>query len=48
MHSHPNVRLMQKGRPRLMTQHLENRRSLAELAAESGINLRSAYRWLTR
>ena len=29
-----------------MTQHLEHGRSLAELAAESGISLRCAYRWL--
>ncbi|WP_161795899.1 helix-turn-helix domain-containing protein [Synechococcus sp. GFB01] len=31
-----------------MIQHLENGRSLAELAAESLISLRCAYRWLPR
>ncbi len=48
MHSHPNARLTQKGRLRLVSQHLEHGRSLAELAAENGINLRCAYRWLAR
>ena len=48
MHSHPNARLTQKGRLRLVTQHLEHGRSLAELAAENGISLRCAYRWLAR
>ncbi len=40
MHSHPNARLTQKGRFRLVTQHLVYGRSLAELAAENGISLR--------
>ncbi len=31
-----------------MTQHLDHVRSLAELAAESGISLRCAYHWLAR
>jgi len=48
MHSHPNARLTQKGRLRLVTQHLEHGRSLRELAAENGISLRCAYRWLAR
>ena len=48
MHSHPNARLTQKGRLRLVTQHLEHGRSLVELAAENGISLRCAYRWLAR
>ena len=48
MHSHPNARLTQKGRLRLVTQHLDHGRSLAELAAENGISLRCAYRWLAR
>ena len=50
MHSHPNARLTQKGRLRLVTQHLEYGRSLAELAVENGngISLRCAYRWLAR
>ena len=48
MHSHPNACLTQKGRLRLVTQHLDHGRSLAELAAENGISLRCAYRWLAR
>lgn len=48
MHSHPNARLTQRGRLRLVNQHLEHGRSLAELAAENGISLRCAYRWLAR
>ena len=50
MHSHPNARLTQKVRLRLVTQHLEYGRSLAELAVENGngISLRCAYRWLAR
>jgi len=48
MHSHPNARLTQKGRLRLVTQHLEHGRSLKKLAAENGISLRCTYRWLAR
>ena len=48
MHRHTNARLTQKGRLRLVTQHLDHGRSLAELTAESGISLRCAYRWLAR
>jgi len=48
MPSHPNACLTQKGRLRLLTQHLEHGRSLAELAVENGISLRCAYRWLAR
>ena len=48
MHSHPNARLTQKGRLRLVTQYLKYGRSLAELAVENGISLRCAYRWLAR
>ena len=48
MHSHPNARLTQRGRLRLVTQHLEHGRSLAELSAEAGISLRCAYKWLAR
>ena len=42
MHSHPNARLTQRGRLRLVNQHLEHGRSLAELTAENGISLRCA------
>ena len=37
------TRLTQKGRLRLVTQHLEHGRSLSELAAENGISLRSRH-----
>ena len=36
MHSHSNARLTQRGRLRLVIQHLEEGRSLSELAAQSG------------
>jgi transposase len=48
MHSHPNAQLIQKGRLRLINQHLKDRLPLAELAAEAGISLRCAYKWLAR
>jgi transposase-like protein len=48
MHPHANARLTQRGRLRLVSQHLNHHRSLAELAAENGISLRCAYKWLPR
>jgi len=48
MQSHPNARLTKRGRGRLVSQHLEHGRSLAELAAENGISVRCAYRWQAR
>ena len=44
MHSHPNARLTQRERLRLVIQHLRAGRSLSELAAENGngISLRGA------
>jgi transposase InsO family protein len=48
MHTHANARLTQKGRLRLVSGHLNNHRPLAELAAETGISLRCAYKWLAR
>jgi len=48
MHRHLNARLTQKSRLRLVNQHLQDRRPLAELAAEAGISLRCAYKWLAR
>lgn len=48
MYSHPNARLTQRGRLRLVIQHMEGGRNLAELAAENGISLRCTYRWLAR
>ena len=48
MHSHPNARLNQRGRLRLICQHLDQGRSLSELAADAGISLRCAYKWPAR
>jgi len=48
LHSHPNARLTQKGQLRLVSQHVQDRRPLTELAAEAGISLRCAYKWLAR
>ena len=48
IHTHANARLTQRGRLRLVSQHLNHHRSLAELAAEAGISLRCAYKWLAR
>ncbi len=48
MHTHANARLTQRGRLRLDSQRLNHHRSLAELAAEAGISLRCAYKWLAR
>ena len=48
MHTHANARLTQKARLRLIFQHLNSHRPLAELAAEAGISLRCAYKWLAR
>ncbi|WP_255116604.1 leucine zipper domain-containing protein [Synechococcus sp. HJ21-Hayes] len=48
IHTHANARLTQRGRLRLVTQHLHKNRSLPELAAEAGISLRCAYKWLAR
>lgn len=42
MHSHPNARLTQRERLRLVIQHLREGRSLSELSAENGISLRCA------
>jgi transposase InsO family protein len=40
--------LTQKGRLRLFSQHLNDHHPLAELAAEAGVSLRCAYKWLVR
>ena len=48
MHTHANARLTQKGRLRLVSGHLNDHCPLAELAAETGISLRCAYKWLAR
>ena len=48
MHTHPNARLTPIGRERLIRQHLDQDRCLAELAAEHGISERTARKWLAR
>jgi hypothetical protein len=46
--THANPRLTQRVRLLLVSQHLNQHRSLAELAAEAGISLRCACKWLAR
>lgn len=48
MHSHPLARLTPLGRERLIRRHLEEGVSLQLLAADAGISLRTAYKWLGR
>ena len=48
MRLHANTRLTQNCRLRLVFQHLNDHRALAELAAEAGISLRCADKWLAR
>ena len=42
MHTHSNARLTPIGREQLIRQHLDEGRSLAELAVEHGISERTA------
>ena len=48
MHSHPMARLTPLSRERLIRRHLDERHPLKALAAEAGISLRTAYKWLAR
>ena len=48
MHSHPLARLTPISRERLIRRHLDEGVPLKALAAEAGIILRSAYKWLAR
>ncbi|WP_231594727.1 leucine zipper domain-containing protein [Synechococcus sp. CBW1107] len=48
MHTHPNARLTPIGRERLIRQHLDEDRNLAQLAADHGISERTARKWLAR
>ena len=48
MHTHPNARLTPLGRERLLRRHIHDRCPLSVLAAEAGISLRTAYKWLAR
>ena len=44
MHTHPNARLISLGRERLLRRHIDHGESLAFLATQVGISVRSAYR----
>ena len=48
MHTHPNARLTPLGRERLLPRHIDQGEPLAVLAAQAGISLRTAYKWLAR
>jgi transposase InsO family protein len=48
MHSHPLARLTPISRERLIRRHLDEAVPLKALAAQAGISLRSAYKWLAR
>jgi len=48
MHTHPNARLTAVSRERLVRRHIQEAEPLADLAAQAGISLRTAYKWLAR
>jgi transposase len=48
MHTHPNARLTPLGRERLLRRHIDHGENLTFLAAQSGISVHSAYKWLVR
>jgi transposase len=48
MHSHPLARLTPISRERRIRRHLDEAVPLKALAAQAGISLRSAYKWLAR
>jgi len=48
MHTHPNARLTPVSWERLVRRHIHDAEPLAHLAAEAGISLRMAYKWLSR
>jgi transposase len=48
MHTHPNARQTPFARERLIREHLDQSRSLAELDSEHGISERTARKWLAR
>ncbi len=48
MHTHPKALLTPIGRERLIRQHLEVGRSLAQLAADHRISVRTDRKWLVR
>jgi transposase InsO family protein len=48
MHTHPNARLTPHSRERLLRRHIDHGAPLADLPAQAGISLRTAYKWLAR
>jgi len=48
MPTHPNARLTPLGRERLLRRHMDHGEPLLALAAQAGISLRTAYKWLAR
>jgi transposase len=48
MHTHPNARLTALGRERLVRRHIDDGVALPALAAQAGISLSTAYKWLAR
>jgi transposase len=48
MHTHPNARLTPVSQVRLVCRHIQDAEPLAHLAAQAGISLRTAYKWLSR
>jgi len=48
MHTHPNARMTAVSRERLVRRHIQDAEPLADLAAQAGISLRTAYKWLAR
>jgi len=48
MHTYPNARLTAVSRERLVRRHIQDAEPLADLAAQAGISLRTAYKWLAR
>ena len=48
MHTHHNSRLTPINRERLVRRHIQDAEPLSHLAAQAGISLRTAYKWLSR
>ena len=48
MHAHLNARLTAVRPERLVRRHIQDAEPLADLAAQAGISLRTAYKWLAR
>lgn len=48
MHAHPNARLTPLGRERLLHRHIDHGESLASLAVQAGIIVRTSCKWQAR